>query len=238
MPPMITERDYTTQLPSELSDTDLEDEEHRMQWEATPATSARASFQRLLAQSITLRIETARVINSLQEEPSYDEVLSLGNKLTEAFCRAAKLIDHATSEGSSNSISQFACCFCRHLLHRFLLCLHVPYAVKAKQMPKYAHSQKVSLEVAQEIVSLLDNDLYGRGTDQRGRNVSGYHHPWGFGHLLGVELGARAWLRVCQTKKPGPSGVIAARTSSNFANIPTIDCTTATEVSRHSSFSA
>ncbi|KAH7141142.1 putative C6 transcription factor [Dactylonectria macrodidyma] len=163
MPPMITDQDWTTQPPSDLSDADLGFEGHPTQWAATmPAASSRALFQRALAQSIALRLEATRVINSLQEEPSYDDVLLLGNKLTGAFRQAVQMIQGDTSTSNSESSDQFALSFSTHLLRRFLLCLHFPYAVKVKRTPTYAHSQKVSLEVAQELLSLLGDERYAK----------------------------------------------------------------------------
>lgn len=162
MSPMITDRDYNTQPPSDLSDADLEGEEEREYWEKMSADSTRASFQCLLAHSITLRLDTARVINSLQEEPPYDHVLALGNKLADACHQAAMVIDNSASMNIPESTNQFAWSFCIHLLRRFLLCLHFTYAVKAKKMPIYAHSQRVCLEIGLEFVSLLDDHLYSR----------------------------------------------------------------------------
>lgn len=163
MSPMITDRDYSTQPPSDLSDADLEeDEEQKEHWEKTAAHSIRASFQCLLAHSIPLRLDAARVINSLQEEPPYDQVLALGNKLSDACSHAAVVIGRSAPMNIPESTNQFAWSFCTHLLRRFLLCLHFTYAVKAKRTPIYAHSHKVCLEIGLEFVSLLDDPLYSR----------------------------------------------------------------------------
>lgn len=103
------------------------------------------------------------MINSLQEEPPYDEVLAFGTKLSDACRQAAEMIDHNVPIASNcESTNQFAWSFCSHLLRRFLLCLHFTYAVKAKQTPLYAHSQKICLEIGLELVSLLDDPLYSR----------------------------------------------------------------------------
>lgn len=48
------------------------------------------------------------------------------------------------------------------MIRRFLLCLHFVYAIKAKKNPLYSHSQKVCLAAALDIVSFLDDNLYGR----------------------------------------------------------------------------
>lgn len=101
------------------------------------------------------------VINVLQGEPSYDQILHLGSELTRAFRNAASVIDHHESGGEAHSPSQFAYS-CYDHLRRFLLCLHFPYAVKAKQNPLYSYSLKMRLECALNLVSLLDDDMYNR----------------------------------------------------------------------------
>jgi Fungal specific transcription factor domain len=162
MPPMITSQDYNTQPPSDLSDASLEDEEGRKHWEKTRANSIQASFQCLMARSVTLRLEAAKVINSLQDEPPYDRILSLGNDLADACRQAAMKIGHGASTDSQESTNQFAWSFCAHLLLRFPLCLHFGYAARAKHTPIYAYSQRVGLEIALQFVSLLDDPLYSQ----------------------------------------------------------------------------
>ena len=163
MSPMIAESDWTTQSPSVLSDTDLQPAQSPNQSEHIPAGPERALFQHALSQSITLRLEATKVINSLQEEPSYDEVLLLDTKLTTAFRHAVKILkDGDTTGGISKAANQFALDFFNHLFRRYLLCLHFPYAIKTQQVPTYAHSQKMCLEITQDLVSLLSDGIYGR----------------------------------------------------------------------------
>ncbi|KNG82567.1 putative C6 transcription factor [Aspergillus nomiae NRRL 13137] len=151
MVPMITDADYNTQPPS--------NDEPRHNTQGT--ISNRMSFQSLLADTLPLRLRAARVINSLQEEPSYDEILALGGELASACGKAAIAIDQAVSENNAHSIG-FGSSFCNHLLRRFILCLHYPYAVKAKKNPLYCYSQKVCLSAAQDLVVLLEDDMYRR----------------------------------------------------------------------------
>lgn len=161
MIPMINESDYNTLPPSIIGDTELD---AALNENCTNATSPRTqkSLQYLLASSFALRLRAARVINSLQEEPSYDEVLKLGNELASTCRAASRETAHSVSEDHPALGSQFAFSFCCHLLNRFLLCLHFKYAIQATQNPIYAHSHKVCLDVALDLVSLLDDDLYGR----------------------------------------------------------------------------
>ncbi|KAJ5610038.1 hypothetical protein N7510_006757 [Penicillium lagena] len=152
MSPMIRDEDYNTQPPSNVNDNDLDEgnpEEH----------PTHVSFQPVLASSLPLRLRVTRVINSLQEESSYEQVLAIGNELAQACRDAATEIEHAAS---MNKTAKFASSYCSHLLRRFPLCLHFSYAITAQKNPLYSYSQKVCLAAAQDIVSLLEDVLYRR----------------------------------------------------------------------------
>ncbi|OJJ45226.1 hypothetical protein ASPZODRAFT_17443 [Penicilliopsis zonata CBS 506.65] len=142
MSPMISVEDYTVAI-NENNECDRE--------------TGFISLQPVLAKSLPLRLKTVRVINSLHEEPSYDQVLSLGNELS-AACREASL---AIETAASNAVS-FASTFCNHLLRRFVLCLHFFYAIKARVNPLYSHSRTVCLDAALDLVSLLHDARYSR----------------------------------------------------------------------------
>ncbi|KAL4779072.1 fungal-specific transcription factor domain-containing protein [Aspergillus varians] len=149
MSPMISDGDYTTQPPSNAITHETGEPD---------AAASKHAFQPLLASSISLRIRATKIINSMHEEPSYDQVLSLGTELASA-CRAAAIILNETSPPSS---STFATSFCSHLLRRFPLCLHFRYAIKAKINPLYSHSRHVCLEAALDLVNLLEDTLYSQ----------------------------------------------------------------------------
>ncbi|KAE8162421.1 hypothetical protein BDV40DRAFT_300449 [Aspergillus tamarii] len=154
MIPMITNTDYNTQPPSIAINDEPQDN-------TEASTSDGISFQPLLAESLPLRLRATIVINSLQDEPSYDEVVALGDELCLACGKAAVAIEQVTSGTDAHSVG-FASSFCNHLLRRFPLCLHYPYAVKAKKNPMYCYSQKVCLSAAQDLVLLLEDDNYHR----------------------------------------------------------------------------
>lgn len=150
--PMISEHDYNTQLPSEIGDEHL-DNDNEVQ--AVGKTETKVFFQRLLAKSLPLRMRVTTHMNSLNHDPTYEEVVALGNELATACREAANMMDQP-------SVNGFAACFCSHLLGRFPLSLHFGYSIKAKTNPLYSHSQKVCLEAALDIISLLDDELYRR----------------------------------------------------------------------------
>ncbi|XHF96472.1 hypothetical protein AWENTII_000107 [Aspergillus wentii] len=168
MSPMITTADYNTKPPSNLDDADLL-AAHAEGVPIKPASSAtQSSYQRLLANSLTLRLEATRVINNLQDEPSYDQVLRLAKDLAAECRNSTNSVGHhiATASGlftdPQPTLTQFKHNFYEHHLSRFLLSLHFPYAVKSKFNPLYSYSQKVCLETALDLVSLLDDDIYHR----------------------------------------------------------------------------
>ncbi|KAL4753974.1 hypothetical protein BDW72DRAFT_5765 [Aspergillus terricola var. indicus] len=146
MQPMINDGDYTTRPPpDEMAGSDA-------------ATAAdQPSLQGVLARSISARLRVTRVINSMQEEPSYERVLELGSQLASACSEAARALNQSTCASSA-----FTSSFCSHLLRRFTLCLHYRYAIRAKSNPLYSHSRQVCLEAALDLVTLLEDSVYSQ----------------------------------------------------------------------------
>ncbi|KAL2845039.1 hypothetical protein BJY01DRAFT_183957 [Aspergillus pseudoustus] len=145
MPPMISTGDYNTKPPDDTQGTALSEGSHM----------SRYPFQRPLINSLPLRLHVARVINDMQQEVSYNQVIELGNELALAF----RDIGAAVSRAGGSS-SQFSLSFCMHLVCRFSLCLHYRYALKAIENPLYAHSRQACLAAALELVSFLQDGLY------------------------------------------------------------------------------
>ncbi|CBF85626.1 uncharacterized protein ANIA_11793 [Aspergillus nidulans FGSC A4] len=146
MPPMITDADYTTRPPpDEMADSDA------------ATADGQPSLQGVLASSLSVRLRVTKVINSMQEEPSYDQVLELGGQLASACFEAARVINQ-TACGSST----FTSSFCSHLLRRFTLCLHYRYAIRARSNPLYSHSRHACLEAALDLVTLLEDSVYSQ----------------------------------------------------------------------------
>lgn len=165
MSPMIHDGHYTTQPPSNVSDSDLLHTTRHQQEEASDGlfeSANQSSLQSILAKSLPLRLEVTRLINSLQDEPTYDHILTIGKELALASGEVTANLDRATSRINDLPARQFAQSHCSHLIRRFTLCLHFVYAIKSKRNPLYSHSQKVCLEAALDIISLLDDHLYGR----------------------------------------------------------------------------
>jgi hypothetical protein len=161
MRPMITAEDFDTQPPANLNDEDLHDSVRGNPWQVA-SRPTRTSFQCLLATSVILRLEATKVTNVLREEPSYDHVLRLSGELSVACRNATIAIDAHKLAAKDLWPTDFPHSYCDHLHRRFLLCLHLSYAVKAAQNPMYSFSSKVGLEAALDIVSLLEDETYSR----------------------------------------------------------------------------
>ncbi|KAL4894751.1 hypothetical protein BDV59DRAFT_163801 [Aspergillus ambiguus] len=161
MSPMINTGDFNTLPPSRMSDEDIKGSSAQGELQCeTHGVSYQKPLLPLLADSLPLRLNVTKVLNSLQVEPSYDEVLRLDKDLTAACRTATTALEHTQSATSKSHTSQFAISHFTHLLRRFTLCLHFPYALQATQNPIYTYSQKLCFDAALDIVSLLDDKLY------------------------------------------------------------------------------
>jgi hypothetical protein len=163
MSPMVSTGDFNTLPPSRISDEELE--RGGMQVEAQGEMhelSSQKQLLPLLADSLPLRLNVTKVINNLQKEPSYEEVLRLEKVLATACRTATTGLDSTPPLNLISHTSRFAISHFTHLLRRFTLCLHFPYAIQAKNNPLYTYSQKHCLDAAQDIVSILDDELYTR----------------------------------------------------------------------------
>ncbi|KAL1862098.1 hypothetical protein Plec18170_000922 [Paecilomyces lecythidis] len=162
MMPLISADGYDTQVPLNIEDNDLMDTSVMEATEKEPTVLTETSFQRLLACSLPLRLKVVGVMNDLQTQPSYDEVLSLGSEMIAAYRNAAATINQYRSLETDWWNSEFAHNLCDHYHRRFLSLLHRPFAVKAYGDPIYSHSAEICLENALSTISLLDDELYHR----------------------------------------------------------------------------
>lgn len=163
MSPMISTGDFNTLPPSRMSDEELEPAGMKVKAQSEMhGLSSQKQLLPLLAESLPLRLNVTKVINSLQLEPSYEEVLRLEKDLAIACRNATTALDSTLPLNSISHTSRFALSHFTHLLRRFTLCLHFPYAIQAKKNPLYTYSQKHCLDATQDIVSVLDDELYAR----------------------------------------------------------------------------
>ncbi|KAJ9368044.1 transcriptional regulator family: Fungal Specific TF [Paecilomyces variotii] len=162
MIPMVSADGYDTQLPLNIDDDDLVNTPGIESAGKESAVLTQASFQRLLACSLPLRLKVVEIMNDLQKQPSYDEVLRLGNEMMSTYKNAAVTINQYRSLETNLWLSEFPHNLCDHYHRRLLLLLHRPFAAKAYEDPIYSHSAEICLENALSTISLLDDEIYHR----------------------------------------------------------------------------
>ncbi|KAJ5459114.1 hypothetical protein N7530_011058 [Penicillium desertorum] len=109
------------------------------------------SIQIFLMESFPVRLEIARMVNCPRREIPYQRLLQLSSRLS-AHCRSTEA---RLNVGNNKAQSQkFPVRLLNMFMYRYLLALHVPFALKASTDPTLYFSRKVSLEVA---LSLLDH---------------------------------------------------------------------------------
>lgn len=152
MQPMIALHDYDCAPPSNIDDTDI-DENTKVAPVPKPSTThTQTSLQILLLRSLPIRLETTRLVNNALSAPSYDDVIRLDVSLSKACREGAHFTQSHISSPSAfddvTSPTEFHRILLDLLTRRFLHSLHRPFATKAKSDPRYYFSRKVCLESA------------------------------------------------------------------------------------------
>ena len=81
MPPMLSEHDYDTKPPSNLDDCDMGEEDNGLEYVQPADVYTDCSIQIAFAESLPIRLEIVRLINSLQFDLGYRECLRIGTEL-------------------------------------------------------------------------------------------------------------------------------------------------------------
>lgn len=150
-PPLITLRDFDCELPSNLDDWQIEEGIKSPLASQSMDTFTQTSIQILLSKSLPIRVEIAKLINDFRSDASYNEIIRLGTELT-ALNRSNSLLVNAFSTKLVKPTA-FQSKTLNLLTQRFLLALHFPFAIKAKQNLNYYFSQKVCLDSSLSLLS-------------------------------------------------------------------------------------
>lgn len=123
-------------------------------------TYNQSSFQEVLAASLSARSSALEAIYKLQEEPNHEEILRVDNELIQTWSKVRATMDRKVSQFGEDALIQFGYNLCSHIFLRSRLCLHFPFAMSAPNNHLFAHSHKICLEVALELITLLEDDRY------------------------------------------------------------------------------
>ncbi|KXX74696.1 hypothetical protein MMYC01_207953 [Madurella mycetomatis] len=150
MPPRVSLDEFDTLPPSNVNDDDLLEGMSMADLVAHPRTAyTSTSLQLLLMDSFAVRLRTLNLLNRLNSEIVYKEVLGLSSEITNA-CSSA----NAFALRHSELVTPFHRNMLDYLVRRFLIPLHCPFAIQARTAnPLYHYSLKVTLETALAIIS-------------------------------------------------------------------------------------
>ncbi|KAJ5294258.1 hypothetical protein N7508_009079 [Penicillium antarcticum] len=155
MPPLFSVDDYDTKPPSNLDDEDFDATSETLPTPKSKGQYTDSSIQITLQQSFSTRLCIARNINECNREQSYEEALALGAELIAAFKEIATLfhsyLAQATKRTSEPTLFHHR--LLDTIIHRLLLNLYRPFAVKALNDPRFYLSRKLSLSSALAMTS-------------------------------------------------------------------------------------
>ncbi|KAL1988911.1 hypothetical protein VTN96DRAFT_6900 [Rasamsonia emersonii] len=146
MPPMISMEDFDTLPPTNVDDDQIDDTTSTSQSITACQTWTQTSLQIILRQSLRTRLEVVRRVNHFFSEESYDEILRLSTQMFNALRDSKQLLQTYPPSSTDQTATTFHSNLLDHLLRRFLLALHRPYAAKARHDARYYYSRKVCLD--------------------------------------------------------------------------------------------
>lgn len=154
--PILLPQDFSGRGPMNIDDQDIcPDTVIAPKLKNQPTES---SIQILLRESLNLRVEAIRLINSNNPQ-SYEKALSLGAELRDACRKIASFfyLDNSCQPTHGLRASNFHRIFLDMQIRRYILFLHTPFMIQARKKPQYYYSRKVCLESAMVIASYADN---------------------------------------------------------------------------------
>lgn len=161
MPPMISPDDYDTLPPSNINDEDLTMAD-TVPLQPKPLTEyTQCSIQIAFYETLPLRLEICRLINSLRLSLSYDETLKLGAEMLTVCQEKTSLLQSFLNSSAQRAPNAFQIKLFDTLMRRFFLCLHRPFYTRAAHNPKFYYSRKVCLDtsliIATPTIAMTEN---------------------------------------------------------------------------------
>jgi hypothetical protein len=165
MPPMISPDDYDTLPPSNVNDDELVEAATVPLQPKPPKEFTQCSMQIALYETLPLRLEICRLINSLRFTLSYDEALRLGAGMLTACREKLIFLQSALNSSAPYAPNIFQVKLFDTMMRRFFLCLHRPFYVRSANDPKFYYSRKVCLDASLMIARPTANPAEGEEDD-------------------------------------------------------------------------
>ncbi|KUJ08681.1 uncharacterized protein LY89DRAFT_741533 [Mollisia scopiformis] len=146
MPPMISFEDFDCSPPSNYNDANLIEGIKTYPPKHPSSEMTESSLQITLLKSLPTRLKIFTTINDVRTERAYEKVLALSTELT------SYLHTHTPLHRSSSVTTTHKSLLDLHV-RRFLIALHLPFAIHAKTDPRFYFSRKIALDTALLIFS-------------------------------------------------------------------------------------
>ncbi|KAH8591282.1 hypothetical protein B0O99DRAFT_598148 [Bisporella sp. PMI_857] len=156
MPPLITSDDFDTEPPANIDDEDIGETTTVKPVSKPPHVWTRASLQIQLLKSWGTRHNISKLVNGFKKDMTYDDVLRFDVEMTKA-CKEATFLT-ASYPPSLPHPTILQRIVLDLILRRFLTAVHVPFAAKSHQNPRYYYSRKVCVDSGLIILSHSGDD--------------------------------------------------------------------------------
>ena len=155
--PLLYQNDYDTELPANLDDEQLADDNDGEVAVGQPdEVPTQCSVQLALLKSLPLRVQLIRLVNDFRSTQPYEEILRINSELTKA-CRA---VSHRLTSlqskrnDAARKISYFHVSVAEVFMYRFFHALHQRAITKSFNDHRFYFSRRMCLDSALKLMSL------------------------------------------------------------------------------------
>ncbi|KAI9736767.1 MAG: hypothetical protein M1834_000971 [Cirrosporium novae-zelandiae] len=145
MPPSIRVGDFDTRPPLNINDDEIDESTGELPIPEPLDNPTDSSYQILLLQSLCLRLRICTLINSINPQVSYENILILDEEIRKALKNIP-----TWSESNADDLKSRQMFLLKPLLdltlRQYFLVLHTPFA--SKEIARFSHSRRVCLETA------------------------------------------------------------------------------------------
>ncbi|KAE9362998.1 hypothetical protein N431DRAFT_423359 [Stipitochalara longipes BDJ] len=158
MRPLICFDDFDTEAPANIDDEDIDEDTNHAPVSKPSNVFTQTSIQIILLSSWRTRIEILQLCNSLNTEPSFEEVSRLGEIMTKECRSSSSFVRKLQISKADSRPTQLQYNILDTYLRRFVLILYSIFATKSQDDPRHYFSRKVALNASITMLSYASNE--------------------------------------------------------------------------------
>ena len=145
--PLVSFEDHDCDPPSNIDDDQIGESISTRPVPKPMTTFTQTTVQIALFRSLNTRLKISKLINGARSSPTYEDTLQLDTELTSSIRSNTQLFQsYLLRENAKIRPTTFQIKFLDLLTRRFLILLHYPWFVEAKDNPRFYFSRKVCVE--------------------------------------------------------------------------------------------